>query len=583
MSATRTPGPSDASDFQRFLAVDWERWLDLAPEISTYVGAPGRNDRWNDDSDRGVAARRAQLSASRAELDKFRPDALTPVDRRDYDLYRELLVTTEAGLGYGIDPYPFRFGWPHNLWMPVSQMEGVATAAADISDIQPLTTVRDYEDLVARLVAFPEVVDANLARMADGLRRGYSAPQVPLAGLPDRVSAQLTDDPLASSILRGFREYPASVPGTDRERLTREAVAAYRDRVAPALRRLRDYLTQTYLPSARQTIGASALPNGAEFYAYLARWETTTELTPQQIHEIGLAEVHRIRGEMEAVKRDAGFSGSLAEFEQYLRTDPRFYYDSPEALLDGFRVIAKRIDPMLTRVFGRLPRVTYGVLPVPDYRAPTSPAAYYQRGSSQVGRPGYFYANTSQLDARPKWTMEALTLHEAVPGHHLQLALADEIEQLPEFRRHTGYTAFIEGWGLYAESLGDELGLYRDPYSKFGQLTFDVWRSMRLVVDTGMHALGWTRQQAIDYCLQHSGLSEKDIRVEVDRYIVWPGQALAYKIGQLRLRELRTRAEQRLGPRFDVRAFHDLVLGDGALPLEILSSRVDHWIASQAP
>lgn len=582
MTSTTSKGANAATEFQQFLARDWEAWLDLTPELSTFVGAPGRNDRWNDDSDAGVAARRALLEKGRAALERFRRGELGEADRLNYDLYRELLATTEAGLGFGVDPFPFHLGWPHNLWMPLNQMDGIQTSAADISDVQPLVTTRDFEDLIARLRTFPRAVDNNLARMEDGLRRGFSAPKVSIAGVPDEITAQLTDDPLASSVLRGFREYPTTVPVADREALTQRAVAAYRDDVTPALRKLRDYLNRTYLPGARESVGASALPNGPEFYAYLARWVTTTDLTPQQIHEIGLAEVRRIRGEMETVMRSTGFGGSLAEFNEHLRGDPAYFYDSPEALLDGFRVIAKRIDPMLSKLFGRLPRLTYGVLPVPEYRAPSSPAAYYQPGSPEAGRPGYFYANTYKVDARPKWSMEALTLHEAVPGHHLQLALAQEPEELPEFRRRTGYTAYVEGWGLYAESLGEELGLYRDPYSKFGQLTFDMWRSIRLVVDTGMHALGWSRDRAIQFFRENVGQSDQDIRVEVDRYIVWPGQALAYKIGQLKIRELRTRAEQRLGSRFDLRAFHDLVLGEGALPLNLLADRVDRWVESRA-
>jgi uncharacterized protein (DUF885 family) len=324
------------------------------------------------------------------------------------------------------------------------------------------------------------------------------------------------------------------------------------------------------------------LPNGREAYAFLVQWHTTTDLTPEQVHEIGMAEVRRIRSAMEALIATTGFRGTFAEFNEFLRTDPRFFYGSPEELVDGYRVIAKKTDPSLTRLFGRLPRMQYGVLPVPDFRASTSPAAYYVSGAPATGRPGYFYANTFKVGVRARWEMEALTLHEAVPGHHLQISLAQELADLPEFRRHTGYTAFVEGWGLYAESLGDELGLYQDPYSKFGQLTYDMWRSIRLVVDTGMHALGWTRERAIQFFRENNGKSDQDIQVEVDRYIVWPGQALAYKIGQLKFRELRTAAEQRLGERFDVRAFHDAVLEHSALPLGELESRVVQWIESRA-
>jgi uncharacterized protein (DUF885 family) len=284
---------------------------------------------------------------------------------------------------------------------------------------------------------------------------------------------------------------------------------------------------------------------------------------------------------METLITSTGFHGGFAAFNEFIRTDPQFFYGSADALLDGYRVIAKKTDPALGRLFGRLPRTQYGVLPVPEFRAPTSPGAYYISGAPATGRPGYFYANTFKVGVRPRWEMEALTLHEGVPGHHLQISLAQEVEDLPEFRRQTGFTAYVEGWGLYAESLGQELGLYADPYSQFGQLTYDMWRSIRLVVDTGIHALGWTRERAIQFFRENSGKSDQDIQVEVDRYIVWPGQALAYKIGQLKFRELRRTAEQRLGERFDVRAFHDAVLEHGALPLGELESRILRWIDSR--
>ncbi|HET9212856.1 MAG TPA: DUF885 domain-containing protein, partial [Thermoanaerobaculia bacterium] len=310
-----------------------------------------------------------------------------------------------------------------------------------------------------------------------------------------------------------------------------------------------------------------------------ARVSTTTTLTPEQIHQIGLAEVKRIRKEMDALIASTGFKGSFEDFCKFLRTDPRFFYDKPEDLLMGYRDIAKRIDPELIRLFGRLPRLPYGVIPVPSYSEKSQTTAYYEDGSLAAGRPGEFYANTYDLKSRPKWEMEALTAHEAVPGHHLQLSLAQELEGVPEWRKHDDYTAFVEGWGLYAESLGEEIGLYKDPYSRFGQLTYEMWRAIRLVVDTGMHTMGWTRQQAIDYFKANSAKAEHDIEVEVDRYIVWPAQALAYKIGELKLKELRAYAQKELGPGFDVRAFHDHVLGNGAVPLDLLEKNVRAWVA----
>jgi uncharacterized protein (DUF885 family) len=567
-----------SSEFRAFLDRDWKHWLEESPEVATAVGFPGLNDRWNDDSPAGVAARRAHLAEGLVHLDRFDRAKLPPAERLNYDLYRDLLVTAEEGLAFGADPYPFHFGMPHNLRMPLTQLDGIQQSATHISDIQPLGTRKEYEDLLARFAAFPAAVEANLALLAGGLAQGFSPPRVTLSGLTDQITAQIPSDPTASPILKPFRDFPPGISESDRRELSARATDLYAERLVPALTKLRDYLTTTYVPGCRESIGASALPHGADYYAYLVRWQTTTDLTPQQVHDIGMAEVRRLRTEMEALIRSTGFSGTFPEFCEFLRTDPRFYFRSADELLDAYRALAKKIDPALGRLFGRLPRTQYGILPVPDYSAPTAPSAYYIPGAQSTGRPGYFYANTYRIDVRPTWEMEAFTLHEAVPGHHLQIAVAQEIEGLPDFRRESGPTAYVEGWGLYAEGLGEELGLFQDPYSKFGQLTFDMWRSLRLVVDTGMHALGWTREQAIQIFRENTGKSDQDIRVEVDRYIVWPGQALAYKIGQLKFRELRRLAEQELGPKFDVRAFHDVALGQGAVPLGQLATQVRAWI-----
>jgi uncharacterized protein (DUF885 family) len=323
------------------------------------------------------------------------------------------------------------------------------------------------------------------------------------------------------------------------------------------------------------------MPNGAAMYEYNVRWHTTTDKTAKDIHEIGLSEVKRIRDEMDAVMARAGFKGSFDQFKTFLRTNPQFFFKDAASLVSAYRDVAKRADPQLAHLFGTLPRTPYGVLPVPDAIAPSQTTGYYDQGALSAGRPGTFFANTYKLDSRPKWEMEALTLHEAVPGHHLQISLAQELQNLPEYRKNTSYTAFVEGWGVYSESLGEEMGFYQDPYSKFGQLTYEMWRAARLVVDTGLHSMGWTRQQAIDYFVANTPKTAQDITVEVDRYIVWPGQALGYKIGQLKIRELRTKAERELGPKFDVRAFHDVVLSQGAIPLDVLEQRVAGWIAER--
>jgi uncharacterized protein (DUF885 family) len=577
-------GEGSAADrsLRAFLQRDWERWLAEYPEIATLVGYPGLNDRWTDDSDAGIERRRRHLAESRAALKRLSRSGLSPRERLNYDLYAGLVEAATEGLRFDFDPLPYRFGMPRDLRMPMTQMDGVQTSASETLDLQPHSTVEDYEAHLKRLTRLPALVDQHLALLERGRKGGFTPCRIAIRGVPDQVRGLIPDDPLTSPLLHAFTEFPVGIPEADRSRLRSEAGRIQRDEVAPALNRLHTYLVDRYLPSCREAPGISAIPNGKEQYEYLIRWQTTTERTAREIHEIGLQEVARIRAEVDRIRVSTGFSGDLPAFLEFLRTDPRFFYATGAELVDGYRVIAKQVDPTLARLFGRLPRLPYGVVPVPEFRAPSSPAAYYISGAAASGRAGFFYANTHDIRGRPRWEMEALTFHEAVPGHHLQIALTSELEGLPEFRRNSGYTAFVEGWGLYAESLGEELGFYRDPYSKFGQLTFDTWRSARLVVDTGLHALGWTRDQAIDYCRKNTSKSETDIAVEIDRYIVWPGQALAYKMGQLKFRELRTLAEGRLGGRFDVRAFHDLLLGEGALPLDEVDRRVRAWIAGSA-
>jgi len=364
-------------------------------------------------------------------------------------------------------------------------------------------------------------------------------------------------------------------------KLRERATNLYTSAVAPAFQKLHDYLEKTYVPACRENIAATSLPNGAASYQFHIRWQTTTKLSAKEIHEIGLGEVKRIRAEMDKVIAASGFKGTFHEFTEFLRNDPQFYYDDADDLVNGYRILVKKIDPELAHEFGKLPRLPYGVCVIPEFKAPSQTTAYYDGGSPMAGRAGCYYVNTYNLRARPKWEMEALSLHESVPGHHLQIALAQELENVPEFRRHSGYSAFVEGWALYGESLGEALGLYKDPYSKFGQLSYEMWRAVRLVVDTGMHSMGWTRDQAIQFFKDNTGKTDQDIVVEVDRYIVWPGQALAYKLGQLKIRELRAEAEKRLGPKFSNRKFHDAVLENGALPLSVLEKRVREWIAVQ--
>jgi uncharacterized protein (DUF885 family) len=466
--------------------------------------------------------------------------------------------------------------------MPLNQMEGVQQGAASAIASMPHQSVADYEDILARLEALPKLVEENIALLKAGVEKGYTPPRITLRDLPKQVADLIPVDPIKSPLLAPFTDFPASTSESDRRRLLDRAKQLYSTADAPAFQKLHDYLESAYLPACRESIAATSLPKGAAAYAFHVRWQTTTNLTPQQIHEIGLSEVKRIRAAMDKVIASTGFKGSFQDFTTFLRTDPRFYYTKKEDLVNAYKVIAKTIDPALVHEFGRLPRNQYGVIPIPDFKAPSQTTAYYQPGAPSAGRPGYFFVNTYKLEARPKWEMEALTLHEAVPGHHLQISIGQELPDVPDFRKHVGYSAFVEGWALYSEGLGEDLGLYTDPYSKFGQLTYEMWRAVRLVVDTGMHSMGWTRDQAIQFFKDNTGKTDQDIVVEIDRYIVWPGQALAYKLGQLKIRELHGEAEWRLGPKFNVREFHDAVLENGAIPLNVLDAHIRQWIETES-
>ena len=571
-----------AKSFRAFLSADWEQWMEEYPETATSVGFPGQNRRWTDYSQTGIEAHEKHLRASLTTLEKIQRSGLPASEQLNYDLYLDLLKTAEEGLQYGDDPLPFRDVVPHNLWMPLNQMEGVQQGAASAIASMPHQSVADYEDILARLEALPKLVEENIALLKAGVEKGYTPPRITLRDLPKQVADLIPADPIKSPLLAPFTDFPASISEADRTRLLDRAKKLYSTADAPAFQKVHDYLESAYLPTCRESIAATSLPKGAAAYAFHVRWQTTTNLTPQQIHEIGLSEVKRIRAEMDKVIASTGFKGSFQDFTTFLRTDPRFYYTKKEDLVNAYNVIAKTIDPALVHEFGRLPRNQYGVTPIPDFKAPSQTTAYYQPGAPSAGRPGYFFVNTYKLEARPKWEMEALTLHEAVPGHHLQISIGQELPDVPDFRKHVGYSAFVEGWALYSEGLGEDLGLYTDPYSKFGQLTYEMWRAVRLVVDTGMHSMGWTRDQAIQFFKDNTGKTDQDIVVEIDRYIVWPGQALAYKLGQLKIRELRTEAERHLGPKFSVRKFHDAVLENGAIPLNVLDAHIRQWIETES-
>ncbi|MBL9137603.1 MAG: DUF885 family protein [Verrucomicrobiales bacterium] len=572
------PNPSAA--LRTFLDDDWKYWMAQYPEAATVLGYPGQNARWTDYSEGAIAARNDQLRRSLDRLKTIDRAGLEAPDQLDYDLYLEMLQSAVTGLDFGNDALPLRQVVPHNLYMPVNQLEGMLQDVPRTLAMMPAATVADYEDILRRLIAIPDLSAATMALMRKGIEKQLTPPAITLRDVPDQAGAQVFADPMASPLLSAFRNFPPGIDEVVRTRLTEAAVTAYREHVGPSFKAFQDFLVKEYLPACRDSVGVDAMTNGDTMYAFNVRWHTTTAKTPKEIHEIGLSEVKRIRAEMDAVMASAGFTGTFDDFKTFLRTNPQFFFQDAASLVAAYRDIAKRADPQLAHLFGTLPRLPYGVIPVPDAIAPSQTTAYYDAGALSEGRPAFMYVNTYRLDMRPKWEMEALTLHEAVPGHHIQISIAQEIPDLPEFRKNTSYTAFVEGWALYAESLGPEMGFYQDPYSKFGQLTYEMWRAVRLVVDTGLHAMGWTRQEAIDYFAANTPKTLQDITVEVDRYIVWPGQALGYKMGQLKIRDLRTKAEQKLGAKFDVRAFHDVVLGQGAVPMDVLERQVDTWIAA---
>ncbi|HYH47708.1 MAG TPA: DUF885 family protein, partial [Thermoanaerobaculia bacterium] len=500
--APPAPPESESVRLRRFFEEHWASRLRESPELATYFGSP--NAGWSDLSPESTARVYDTAREKLAALSAIDRSRLSASEQVNYDLFRRRLERTLEGQRF------------HEIgcYLLIGHMSGVDLQLVQLLDYMPARTVADHDALLARLRGFPRVVDQTLALLARGLETGITPPRVTLRDVPERVASLLGSE---SPVLAPFRRLPETLPAADRERLRAEADRVFAGQVEPALRKLRDFLAETYVPRARESIALSALPDGDALYVFQLRTSTTTDLSPEQIHQLGLSEVRRIRGEMEALIAATGFRGSFAEFSTYLRTDPRFFYDRPEDLVAGYRDLAKRIDPLLIQFFGRLPRLPYGVKPLPANGAKSAPAGYYNNGSFATGQPAWFLVNTDDLKARPKWAMAALTLHEAVPGHHLQYGIAQELEDLPEWRRWDVYPAFAEGWALYAEGLGSELGLYDDPYSNFGRLSNEMWRAVRLVADTGLHARGWTRLQAIDYYLAHTARSAHEVENEVDR------------------------------------------------------------------
>jgi uncharacterized protein (DUF885 family) len=547
-------------------ADSWEFALREDPLFATSTG----DSRYNDKLPRETLADHARrLQSERTFLDRLQKiprDQLTPAEQVNYDIFERL--KHEA-----ITEYEFQADL-----MPITNRSGFHVSFPELPLEMPLVSVDDYKNYIARLAAFSQFVDDNIELMRAGIKQGMVLPAISMVDFEKAIQPHIVDDPTASLLYKPLAKYPDTVPESQRAALTEAGRKAIVASVVPGYRKLLNFLGKEYVPACRQQVGASALPRGREYYRHRVRQFTTLDIDPQQVHDIGQAEVKRIKAEMQSLIKQVGFQGDFPAFVEHLRADPQFYADSPEQLMKETSLVLKRMDGELPKLFRKLPRTPYGIREIPDFIAPRTTTAYYQPPAGDGSRAGFYYVNTYNLKSRPLYEIEALSLHEAVPGHHLQIALAQELEDVPAFRRFAGFTAFIEGWGLYAERLGLEVGFYQDPYRNFGRLSYEMWRACRLVVDTGMHYLGWTREQAIQFMADNTALSLHNITAEVDRYIAWPGQAVAYKMGELKIRELRRLAEDRLKDRFDVREFHDVVLSSGAIPLSVLEANVKAWL-----
>ncbi|MEO7151554.1 MAG: DUF885 domain-containing protein [Burkholderiaceae bacterium] len=561
----------DAAETRALHALFDERWealMQTYPEWATYVGDHRYGDRLYNASSAAIAAEFAASRRALARAQAIRRVGLSALDRTSLDVFVHRI---EDSLLF--EPFVgFRS-------MSLGPLFGFQTGFSALLRASPVTRRSEVEQILARMALFPLRVDQELARLREGAALRWVPPRTVLERVLAQIDGQLTSQVEASPFFEPFTRLPGDMPIADQEALRERARSAIGEHVVPALRRLRLFVADEYLAAAPATGALSSYPDGAQVYAARVRSNTTTDLTPQQIHAVGQRELTRLRAQMEAVMKEVRFEGSFTAFVLHLNTDPKFFHTSGEALLAGYRDIAKRIDPELPKLFAQLPRAPYGVRAMPAHMS-SDAAESYQPPALDGSRPGWFNANAQGYAKRPIWGMESLVAHESVPGHHLQIARAVELGELPKFRRADGYTVFDEGWALYAETLGFDLGLYKDPYSRFGHLQGQAFRAARLVVDTGLHALGWNRQQAIEYMVERTGTDLPFVTSEVDRYTSWPGQALAYMIGQMKIVELRDRAKTKLGERFDIRRFHGVVLDQGSVPLPVLERAVDGWIAT---
>ncbi len=568
-AAASSASARESKRLHRLLDQAWEAKLRDRPEFATYIGFPGHNHLWTDLSAAGIEKRRAEMREQLEAARSIDRGALPAEEQVDLDLYLRRLEGQVEGFAFPEEEVTItRYGG-------VQQDVPYALAKA------PAASSRDYDDLIARLNGVAALVEQNLALLQKGLAAGVTPPRSLMQGVPDQVRALTPGDPWKSPLLAPFRQIGRDVDDEDAPRIRSAALHAYEAKAAPAFRKLYEYLTTTYVPAARESLGMGSLPDGAAWYAYRLRKATTTDLTPEQIHQLGLSEVSRIRGEMEKIKTATGFAGGLAEFVRFLHTDPRFFYTRPDDLIEGYRAIGKQVEARLPSLFGTVPKLPLRIVAIPAGETAGKSTIYYDIGSVAHDKAGTCYVNTSDLAVRPKWEMAALYLHECMPGHHLQVTIAQSIRKAPRVLNYHDYTPFVEGWGVYAETLGEEIGLFQDPYVKFGQLSSELWRAMRVVVDTGIHSQGWTREQAVSTFRENTGQDDRAIEIEIERYLNDPGIGVAYTMGELKFKELRAEAQKLLGPAFDLPAFHDEVLRHGALPLDVLEGNVRAWVSAR--
>jgi uncharacterized protein (DUF885 family) len=573
-AATAAPAPKSSPADQALRALIDEEWADEMrdnPLYATQAGVHDYDDRLPSVTPADFARQDERNQHYLRRMATIDRKSLSTANRSNYDLF-EFVIHHRVAL----DPY--------QEWrIPLTADEGFHIEVMRMAAGIAMTTPHDYENYIARLRAIPAYFEQQEANMRLGLKAGFTLPAAILPGIAKIVEGQQYTSPDQTPFFEPFTRMPDTIPATRRDELTAAGRAAIRDAAIPAYRQLLKFFVDEYQPGARKTLGATELPQGEQYYAALVRFFTNLDVTPAQVHDIGLKEVARISAEMESVKQQAGFTGDMSAFLAFLRTDPQFYARTPEELLKDASYIAKQIDGLLPGYFGKLPRMPYSVQPVPAELAPNYTGGRYNPPPIGGLTGGEFWVNTYALDKRPLYSLTSLALHEAVPGHHLQGSLARELDDVPPFRRDFYSHAFGEGWGLYSEKLGVEMGVYKTPYDQFGRLSYEMWRACRLVVDTGIHSMGWSREQAQQYLAEHTALSMQEVRTETDRYIAWPGQALAYKMGELKILELRARAKAALGDRFDIRKFHDAVLDNGSVPLPVLERQVDDYIAATLP